>query len=171
MHLHLSKGTTLIELLIVLVIASILLVAGSHGLGQLQERQRTNQQINQINGAIQTARSLAVSHYQRVGICPVGTQSDCDTSWSAEELALFIDINRNSTLDGEDEILRYLPWNNQGATITWRNWLSKPAIVFQPDGSALSNGTLLITNRTDDQPLALILNKGGRLRIERRAPE
>lgn len=168
MHSPSARGMTLIELLVVLTIISILLVAGSHGLGQLLEKQRADERVIQLSAAIQTARSLASSRYQRLGICAHHTDGGCDPGWSTAELALFIDVNRDGALDNSDEIVRYLPWNGSGATIKWTSWLRKPAIVLQPDGSALSNGTLLISDQTTKSALALILNKGGRLRVERR---
>jgi len=72
-----SSGFTLIELMITLVVAAVLLSIGAPSFSQFLASNRLTTQINNFAGALNTARSVAVTRNTSAGVCTTNGGASC----------------------------------------------------------------------------------------------
>jgi len=79
-----SRGFTLIELMITLVLAAIILTLAVPGFQDIIRNNRAATQANELVTALSLARSEAVKRGARVSLCPSADQASCTggTDWS-----------------------------------------------------------------------------------------
>ncbi len=100
------SGFTLIELLVVIAIGAILLGVGLPNLQGFIVSNRLSAQANDLNTALQFARSEALRRNTTVSLRRV--ESAGAGNWS-DGWTVFTDSNANGSLDGTDEVLRIGP--------------------------------------------------------------
>lgn len=93
------EGFSLVELLVVLVIASILLSLAAPGFGAMLQNQRMTAAVNDLFAAIQLVRSEAIQRGRRVDLMP-----NDGKSW-ASGWVVFVDENDNHQVDGGDHVI------------------------------------------------------------------
>lgn len=96
MNVH-SKGFTLVELMVTVVVAGILLTVAVPSLVSLYEGQRARSTAATIESTFAFARNQAVAYGSRVSVCPL-SGTTCGTDWTAG-FSVFID---NGTLGSMD---------------------------------------------------------------------
>lgn len=161
------RGFTLLELLFTLLLASILLALGVSGFNQLITKSRQQSAIQHLLLSLERSRTFAAAQARRVAFCNMSSDGACSPAWDQTHIGAYIELNKNRTRDDDEELIFLLPWNPKTIKASWTNWLADPLITYQPDGSVVSNGTLRLSDQ-DDQPFArLIINKAGRVRIEK----
>ena len=102
-------GVTMMELLVVMVVAAILLALGVPSYRYVTYSNRVSSEVNALLGDLQYARSEAIKEGQTVTVCPVNvtpptacaTSSSWQTGWM-----VFSDINNNHILASTANILR-----------------------------------------------------------------
>ena len=164
MHYHL-KGFTLIEAMIVLLVAAILLLVAIPAW--------SNATSAAHNGATRAALAStvleAVRHSALMGaevvVCPVTTEPQCSGSidWSGGWI-VFADLNGNRMRDPHETVVGQAPALEGGVRL--RSTTGRTKLVFQPNGgNAGSNVTFtLCDKRGVAKASTLVLANDGRLR-------
>jgi type IV fimbrial biogenesis protein FimT len=142
-----SRGFTIVELLITIAIVAILASLAGPSFSLLLERNRISTITNQFTGALTYARNEAVTRNRRVVVCKVADatlalpQCQAGSAWDNGWI-VFIDDNGNSQLDANEMLLRVtgaIPANysilSQGPATSW--------IVFNANGLARFRGAVL----------------------------
>lgn len=157
------RGFTLIELMIVLVIAVILLAIGVPSFRTLIQNQRLTTTVNDFSAAIRLTRSEALQRGVQVAMVPAdATGTDWTQGWM-----VFVDDNNDGKLStGEILVFRHDPVAT-GLGIT-HNIPAPPFIGFSAMGNVRmatnqKGGTVSFT--LDNQARRIKLNFLGRTRV------
>ena len=165
------RGFTLVELLVVLAVASILLAIAVPGYAFLVGASRLAAVTNDLVAAVHLARSEAIKRGARVTVCKssstMAVQPSCDgtASWQ-EGWLVFVDEGARGVIDSGDTLLWSKDRATEAATITASNFTL--FVSYLPSGvsqgpNGLANGTLHVCvdgNRRD-----IIINSTGRPRL------
>lgn len=166
MHAHGVRGYTLIELLTTLSVAAII---GSLSVGAFAHLTAAIQQSSAIHSAITSlnrTRYLAVKRNERVGLCSISEDNKCSPTWGGRYLAGFVDKNQNRKMDENEEIIFHQAWN-RNLSIRWDDRFTNSAVVYQPNGTVVSNGTIYLSNSRGEAFAELIVNNYGRFRTKK----
>ncbi len=165
-----ARGFTLVELLVSIAIAALLGSLAIPAMGELLAARRATAAINQIIGAVQSARTEAILQRRTVTLCP-GRGSACLARDRWHEGALiFIDRDGNGELDEPDRLTTALPPLSDGERIYWRAFRGRSYLQFKPRGyTAWQNGSFLYCPGNNDPRHArvAIINPQGRVRTGR----
>lgn len=107
------RGFSIIELIVVLVVAALLATIGIPGMKSIIYENRLITQANNVLADLNFARSEAIRRGSRVTICksldPTASSPSCDTAtanpWTTGRI-IFVDGGTAGTIDGTDTILR-----------------------------------------------------------------
>jgi type IV fimbrial biogenesis protein FimT len=161
------SGVTIVELLVALAVAGVLLGLALPNFRDFAERSRSAAVLNQLIGAVQTARHAAITLRTAVTLCP-GTAIGCGPRDSWHDGALvFADRNANGRIDGGEEILRSFPPLPAGTRVYWRSFRNRSYLQINATGlTNWQNGHLLYcpANRNVHFARAVIINAQGRVR-------
>ncbi len=104
---NISKGFTMVELIIVVVIIGILATIGFPSFQSFIANQQLTTTANNLQAFIQVARSESVKKSEYVVICPSADQTSCasSSSWTPSWI-MFEDLDKNGDLDTDDKILK-----------------------------------------------------------------
>lgn len=96
-----QSGFTLVELMITLAIAAILLTIGVPSFNTLMQNSRLTTSTNDLIGALNLARSEAVTRELRVTVCKSADQATCNTSVTGWQQGwiVFTDENSNAAFN------------------------------------------------------------------------
>jgi len=158
------RGFTLIELLTTLTIAATLTTLCIGGLGSVRERSQRSTALQKMVTTLDRARSLAAIRGKRVAVCSLDNTGVCVNDWTGNDLTVFLDANQSRQYDLGDEIIYRQPWDIPNIHLSWNR--PEPAIIYQPDGSVVFNGTLQLLDKQDQLIQSIILSKPGRMRIK-----
>lgn len=156
-----SKGFTLVELLITLLIVAVLLLVAVPVTQDFLLKKKVSAQTQEVVTALQYARNQAETTGKVLTLAP--RQQD----WS-NGLLLFVDENSNHQYDAADEFLFEWPWKGDDIVLTW-NGLYSHYLLFSPEG--MKNG---LAGTFDICPLntrfvrtqSVVMNRFGRIRVE-----
>lgn len=105
-----SKGVTLIELIIVLAIASIIALIGAPSLSKIVKDSRLRLAANSLQNSFALARSTSVARSSNVTICKSSNGTSCATTgdWSQgwmifEDTGTIGDASDDTTTDASDD--------------------------------------------------------------------
>lgn len=159
-----ARGFTLLELMMVLVIAGVLLGVAVPGFGRAIERHHLIGAQHQLIASFHLARSLALQTRRPAIVCPSSNGQACrgggvwDNGW-----LVFVDANNNGQRDPQEAVQRYESLD--GERLHVRSSASRPQAVFRSNGgSGASNLTLRVCAPGGRLLSALVLNNTGRLR-------
>lgn len=165
-----SRGLSLVELLVVLVLAGLLLRVAMPGLQQLVATQRASAASNGIVSAVRLARSAAITFRVPVVLCPSrGGRCGAQSDWPGGAL-IFADVNGNAEFDEGERLFGGMPALERGATLRWRSFRNRSYLRFEPVGlTAWQNGNFQYCPASGDPRHArqVIVNSAGRTRLAR----
>lgn len=161
-----SLGFTLFELLIVLLITSILLAIAIPTFTEQIKKLQTKVAMHELLGAIESARSLAVSTNKRAVL--LANEGNWVNGWR-----LFIDLNDNGEINGAESIKierNKLMNVKVSANTHLQEYVSfigtgEGRKVGQANGGAIQIGTIKICPERKGDGYALIISRGGRTRV------
>lgn len=168
-------GFTLIELMIVLVLAAILLGVAGPSFQDSIQRNRLQSTVNEMAGVLSFARAEAVIRTRAVSICPTTNLTSCGgANWEVGYL-VFVDDGdgtggaaADGALNGAEEILRIGEPAPAGVTVRTLGFASLGNVVFQRDGRVQQNlrGTFTICDgRGANESRGLIVEVSGQTRL------
>jgi type IV fimbrial biogenesis protein FimT len=103
------EGFSIVELMVVVLIAAIILGLGAPSFADFQRNNRLSSAANDLLGTIQTARGEAIKRQTSVSVCasddPSNINAKCDGASFLGYIA-FEDLNDNCTRDAGETILR-----------------------------------------------------------------
>ena len=139
------KGFTLVELIIVLAIASILLTVGVPSFSNVINNNRITAEVNRFTASVQLARSEAVKQSRIITICRSGDGFNCGGGGAADTIyekgwLIYMDPTANDNFNsGTDTLIQIGDAAAEGVTIRsdsdGNNWLS-----FRPNGLLSESG-------------------------------
>jgi prepilin-type N-terminal cleavage/methylation domain-containing protein len=170
-----SGGFTLVELLVVLVLAVVVVAAGGPALQRLVAGNRVEIESRRLLSALQLARSEAVSGNTVVSVCPTAMPGDgelaCGGSY-ADGWVVFADPGAGGAgLVAPDRVIRLFESLPAGYRFRNRRGTrdANELISFRPDGTASRNLTLQVCPPDTGlaQPVSVVLSMIGRARLQR----
>ena len=166
MHTH--HGFTLTELLSMLMIASIILVAGAPALSTGLDKAHAQYAMQSAFHTIQEARTLAINQQNGViTLCGSTDGHTCNKDWSHGWL-LFADTNDNRRHDSDETLYRQETHDIEGS-MHWSASGGRPYIRFTPLGYSMEFGALTYCPSTPNPHHArqITINRPGRARLSR----
>jgi len=167
-----TAGFTLIELIIVLTILVISIGLIIPGFGRLLDSSQQSASVNTFSTALAQARYHAVTHSQRVVLCPSLDQQHCTGGydWQAGFIT-FIDKNLNRLPDEDEDIINISQATSHVIDIQTSKGRSR--ITFRPTGDAPgSNTTFRFCPKSANlQRKVLVLSNTGRVRLSEKMPD
>lgn len=166
------RGVTLLELMVTVSIVAIL---ASVAVPSFQSMMTTNSLATATNGfvaALQLARSEAITRSKTVTLCKSNDVSDstpsCNTSANWQDgWVVFVDSDKDGTLDSGEEILRVQQALNGNTAIDGKTNFAN-FIKFNnagiSKGSSFSNGSFEVTSSSDSR--CIRINNIGRIRTQ-----
>ncbi|RTR34620.1 GspH/FimT family pseudopilin [Shewanella atlantica] len=147
--LRLSKGFTLIEVMVTIAVAAILLGIGVPSLVSVYESVRVNNNIEKINNIFLFARNQAISYGTTVNVCAFASATSCGTDWgngirvyitradsSEKELRVIDNFNPNDKLKGPSSAFTFSP-----------DGLSSSAdLIYCPGGKSNNSKSVTVSN-------------------------
>lgn len=137
---HQSAGFTLVEALVVLLIAAALLGIGVPGFRDSLERSRAATRMMELQGLLALSRQQAVVRRFEVTLCGTEDSTRCAANWNGNPTLVFVDANSNRIADATEDVLALSSLTRAGS-IRWRASGGRGYMRFRPDGSAKEFGT------------------------------
>jgi len=98
---HKQCAFTLVELMVGITVISILAIITLPNLNRFIVDLRVEGEISKLHRLLLTARNASINSGQNVVICPV-VSGTCTDDWT-KEITVFVDINRNNSLNLPNE--------------------------------------------------------------------
>lgn len=112
MHLRTSKGFTLIELMITVVVIAVVSAIAFPSFQGLIRSSRAATANNEVIGMINLARNDAIRNNQGAVVCGSSTGTSCDGKWNVGMLAFGENKPADSVLSAGEPILRFTAFNS-----------------------------------------------------------
>ncbi|HET7842676.1 MAG TPA: GspH/FimT family pseudopilin [Xanthomonadales bacterium] len=165
MEVSRSRGFTLVEQLVVLLVASILLTVGVPSFARMFARARVQAAGSELAVSLALARMRAVTEQSSWSLCPSTDGVGCTgaSDWTRGWI-VFADPNELGRPSASDIAERVRP-DDDGPEIT--GTAGRRLLSFRADGtSAGSNATLLLCAREHGVGRRIIVSNAGRTRTE-----
>ena len=159
-----SRGFTLHELLIAVLILALIVSFGVPSMIRMKEEHQVRSDLRYLHRNFSLAHANAVIMGDYVTLCPLSPANRCNGDWSGR-LVMFQDSDKDQTLDSTELIMRELPALEDERFS--RSYGSRNAVTFGPMGSAFGyNGTLKYCfNGSSTLGGTLIVSGPGRIRL------
>ncbi len=100
-----NRGFTLIELMVVIVIAAILLSVAVPSFDSLIKRNNVDSLQSKLSGAVATARTEAASRNRVITICRSSNEANCTAGTWADGWVIFEDNDSDGVVDAGDILI------------------------------------------------------------------
>ncbi|WP_368497982.1 GspH/FimT family pseudopilin [Marinobacter sp. 2_MG-2023] len=164
---HKSRGFSLLELMIVVVIAAILVNIALPSFTSLISNQERKGALHDLMGVFAFARQHAVMHGAIITVCPLDATRTCGRDWNGN-IHVFLDSDNTRKLIANENLLRTISPSGNGRLIA--RSLNRSFFQFRPTGFIHSDlGNITWCPESRDPALAgqIIISRGGRVRIAR----
>ena len=164
-----SPAFTLIELLVVLAIVALMTGLAVPSGYRILESNKAANGINWIAHAIHLTRRSAVNYGTMTTLCPAEEEGICGGTWH-DRVMVFTDQNADRQVNGTDQILTYLNFPYQGATLNWRSFGNRQYLQMTPAGfTNFQNGNFVYCSAKQEPQFArqIVLNLQGRVKKAR----
>ena len=162
-----SRGFSAVELMTCLAVCGVLVALSAPGLADMGRRHLASGASNQLLGVLNHARLEAVMRRRATGVCPSADGSRCSGTrdWS-QGLLSWVDEDGNGLLDANEAVIRVMAGRDlHGQRLVGTTGRSR--LGFRADGrSAGQNATLALCGRDGLIARRIIVNNGGRARIQ-----
>jgi type IV fimbrial biogenesis protein FimT len=170
-----TRGFTLIELMIVLAVASVLLGAGAPPMASMIRSVQLSSASNDLLAGLHMARSEAIKRNGRGVICKSADGVTCAASGGWEQgWLVFHDANNNARRDAGEAIVQ----RATGLAKGWRatgNLSVSSYVSYEPTGATrfasggFQAGTITLCRRSADPTEArqIIVSSSGRPRVQK----
>ncbi len=170
---HRSRGLTLLEALIAIVVATILALVGIPAVRGMVTGNHLDAAALQTAAVLRYARAQALGSGVPIGVCaeriwPACAQARAAANAASDAWVIFRDRDGDHAFGDVDEILKVREWPALRLSIASSR--SQP-IYFDALGAAGSNTTLTICGEMDTQGRNVILANSGRTRSVRNTCE
>lgn len=142
---------------------------------RLIHQERQTAALNRLLGAVQFARSAALSHRDSIVLCPADTRAALETvecaardQWHLGAL-IFLDRNGDGQRSRREAALRRIAGWPGSARVRWRSFRNRSYLRFRSRGTTdWQNGSFTWCPNEDAQdPQQVVLNLAGRARVAR----
>ncbi|HZF98654.1 MAG TPA: Tfp pilus assembly protein FimT/FimU [Pseudoxanthomonas sp.] len=161
------RGFTLIEAIMVMMIAALWLVIGIPSYQAVMENQRVSSAMHLLSAHMASARSTAITYRIPTVVCPSDRAGGCrrDGDWSQGWL-MFFDPDGNRRPDSPQDILRK---ENAPIHPSLRIVSSsgRPQLRYLPDGRSAGSNLSVRLCRDDRLLGRVVVNNLGRVRTEK----
>ncbi len=163
------KGTSLMDVLVTLAIASLLFGIGIPGFQSYLANSQLVSSTNLLSRSLALARSEAVKRETHVVICKSRDQQNCTTAGSWRQgWIIFEDRQPDRQRDKKEPLIFAKTRLPDPVHVDYAAFRSSNFIAFRATGITKTNGTFtLCYNQDADSARALILSKTGRIRLSR----
>lgn len=154
-------GLTLLELMIVIAIATIIGTIGLPSLRQFNQNIEARADISQIRSAIMFARENAITKRRFTTVCGLHS-GQCNKDWG-RNLTIFEDQNQNRKIDATETILQRLP---DLGSIYKEIGYNRTHLTYRPSGRSPSSAGSLIYCFRSQSPISkvYVIAASGRIR-------
>jgi len=169
MSLRLSKGFTMIELMVTIAVVAILAAIAFPSFQQTLRSSRVSAANNEVIGLVNLARSEAIRSGVGGGVCGSAAGDSCDGEWGLGMLA-FSDPDGDGALGTDGTVLRFVAVNG-ALEVTG----PEEEIAFDGRGRRRASGNQTIgvrpetCNENSLQQRELVVNASGQLRSTKEA--
>jgi len=163
-----SLGFTIIELMIVLAIASVLLMFSVPTFVSSSVKSSIRANMGNLSSDLAYARSSAITRSNSVSLCPSNvsiTPQACGNGTWEDGWLTFFDDNDSGVLDSGEEIIRVSPSVGRNVSIRLDN-----SIRFSSRGLTNNVSEFVFCNSQDDSAFyakSLVINLAGLIRTSR----
>jgi len=115
-------GFTLYELMVTVAIVGVVLAFGVPNMRQFNQNAKMTSTANDLHAAIHLARSESSRAKTNITVCPSDDGATCgaDVTWD-QGYIVFVDLDGDIAVDGDDAILRTQPAIADGVTLKVAN--------------------------------------------------
>lgn len=150
------KGFTLVELIVIIAIATILFGMGIPSFRSMMQNTRLATQANAFVSDLNLARSEAVKRGEPVALCKSANGSTCVTTGTWQQGWIV-------RVPGTGELLRVRGELKGGMTLTGNANVAN-SITYRANGTVTQQGTVKLC--AQERGVNIIINMGGRARTE-----
>ena len=136
-----NRGTTIMDLMIVVSVIGILTAVGAPNLSNWLERSRQKEASYELASVIRLARAQALELGNKIGVkLSIGGETDIDGDGEDEDYILFVDSDSGNDYTAGERILYRNEWG-RGASIDASS--GGNIIVYKPSGLLLQGNTTI----------------------------
>lgn len=162
-----SRGTTLLELMICLLLVAVLGAVSMPDMRSALAHRQSDTIMRTLIDALAMARTAAITSGTLVTLCRSADGIQCGGEWQ-DGMLLFTDSNGDRKVNQEDEVRRYFTFPDADGTLRWRAFQNRQYLQITNQGfTRYQNGNFTWCPASKKPELArqLILNRTARARF------
>ena len=166
-----SRGTTLVELLLVTTLIALTLRIATPSLVALRAEIDTQVAVSRVSHSLANAKITALNSAAIVTLCGSLDGIQCGRHWS-DGLLTFIDSDGDRRMGGDDELIHWQPMDDLLGALSWRAFGSRHYLLLDSRGGLQTNNgsfTYCPPPPARSPAAKIVINRSARSRIEWRS--